>query len=38
MVWLGMGWFWSSPCGNFVPLCAFVIILCDILIQLNWVV
>jgi hypothetical protein len=32
MVWMGMGWYWSSLCGSFViTLCPFVIILCDIL-------
>jgi hypothetical protein len=25
-------------CDHFVPLCAFMIILCDTLIKLNWVV
>jgi hypothetical protein len=33
--WLGMGWYLVKPLWNlydyFVPLCAFVIILCDIL-------
>jgi hypothetical protein len=28
---LGMGWYWPNLCDYFVPLCAFVIILCDIL-------
>jgi hypothetical protein len=35
MVWLGMGWYLVKPlwnlCDYFVPLCAFVIKICDIL-------
>jgi hypothetical protein len=41
MVWLGIGWYWPSLlwnlCDYFVPLCAFVIKLCDILKCTCWV-